>query len=136
MEERESRSSSFLLSLMAGLYFAVLHLLLLLHGGSGDPGIIFEIQLWFSPLLFLLSAFFWWLFIERRRKADWVRGGLVGMFSGIIHYFIMGLIMGIPSWGAYMVVLWFFALLLVPLLVLAGVIAAIGRKRLVNSQLS
>lgn len=136
MESDEDGSASFLVSVVAGVYFVLVHLFFLYTSHESGPDILLRIRLWFSPLLFVLSAFFWWLLIERTKTVDWVRGGIVGLLSGLIYYFSIGLITGPPTWGAYTVVYWFLAIAFVPLLVLAGVIAAISKKWFKNSKIS
>lgn len=89
-----------------------------------------------SPLFFGLVMLFWWLFIERRGTSTWVRGGFVVLCSSIPYYFIVGMLLGVVSFGAGAVVMWFTAILVVPCLVLAGVLAAVFRKRVGDSTVS
>jgi hypothetical protein len=95
--------------------------------------LLIKANLLLSPFFFGLVMLFWGWFIERRGTSTWVRGGLVALCSSVPYYFIGGLVLGSMSWGVGAIVMWFTAIGIVPFLVLAGVLAAVFRKRVGDS---
>lgn len=115
---------------MAGFYLTGLFLLAVRYFAP----ILLKPNIYVSPFFFLLVVVFWWWLVERRRTITWVRGGLVGAFSSIIYYFLVGLMFGAVTFGAGAGLMWVTGIFVVPCVVLAGVSAAALRKRVGNSR--
>jgi len=113
---------------MAG-FFTVLHLLTVLLVLNWDVGLIIKAIGLFSPLLFLLSGGLWRVLIERRDQITYGRGFLVGILSALIFYFVVSLVLFIPTLGAATIGMWFMAVIMVPTVGLLGVVAIAIRMR-------
>jgi hypothetical protein len=115
--------------LLAAFYFTALNL----FGIWFLAPLLLEPNILLSPFFFGSVMLFWRRFIERRGTSTWVRGGLVALCSSVSYYFIAGLVLGALSWGVGTVVMWFAAVGVVPFFVLAGVVAAVFRRRMGGS---